>query len=550
MKSRRWIWLVVIAAAAVAAFLAPPDWATGDGAIVVERHGVEVERVAVALGSTAEITEGSIEVPRGVPVDDTIEVRVDAAAVGATADPLEQLTVSIELTDGSVEHIPVLRVDDGTAVAIRTAPQHATVVLALLAAVVVLWVTELVPLHVAGLSVPVVLVVFDVTGASAALAPFFSPIIVLFFGGFLLAEAMHRVELDRLAAAYIVSLAGASPLRLYLAFIGVSAAASMWMSNTAAVAVLLPIAMAVTAPVSDDSYRRAVVLGVAYAATVGGVGSAIGTPANQLAVEFLGEVVERDISFVRWFAFGLPAVALLLAPVAMWVWFRFSPQVAAHEVTDLQQAAIAERDAAGRLTGPQVEVLVTFLLILTGWLTQTWHGVHPGIVALAGAIVLMVLGRIETDDLGRISWPSLLTFGGGLAIGTAVATSGTSDWLVTRLDPIARLPDTLAILAVCAVTLALTTVASNTASAATLIPLAIPLAGLIGTDPVQLVILVAIVSSIDFALVIGTPPTMLAYDTGLFTTRRIFSIGIVLDVIGVVLVGTLLGRIWTTFGII
>ena len=118
--------------------------------------------------------------------------------------------------------------------------------------------------------------------------------------------------------------------------------------------------------------------------------------------------------------------------------------------------------------------------------------------------------------------PSLLTFGGGLAIGSAVAASGTSDWIVTRLGPLAELPTQLAI----------------------------PLAGLIGTDPVELVILVAIVSSIDFALVIGTPPTMLAYDTGLFTTRRIFSIGIALDIIGVLLVGLVLGRIWALLGVV
>jgi len=191
-----------------------------------------------------------------------------------------------------------------------------------------------------------------------------------------------------------------------------------------------------------------------------------------------------------------------------------------------------------------------FVAIFAGWLTQTWHEIHPGIVALAGAVVLMLLGRIETEDLGRISWPALLTFGGGLAIGTAVATSGTSDWLVSRLGSLADLPNWLAVLAVCAVTLLLTTVASNTASAATLIPLSIPLAGLIGTDPVQLVVLVAIVSSVDFALVIGTPPTMLAYETGMFTTRRIFSIGIVLDLVGLVLVGLVLTRIWSLLGIV
>ncbi len=550
MMRRAAVWMLMAAAAVAGSLLAPDEWTGGPGRLVVEHDGERVLERDIEIGAADPLALDGVMLPDGVPLDGAIDVLVDGPSLGIALERIEEIDVSIVLADGNVEQVPVLRLEGGTAVAARTPPRHTTVVLALLAAVVVLWISEVVPLHVAGLAVPVVLVLGDVMSADEALAPFFSPIIVLFFGGFLLAEAMRRVGLDRLAAARIVSLAGGGPVRLYLTFVAVSAVASMWMSNTAAVAVLLPIAIAVTAPVEDESYRRAIVLAIAYAATVGGVGSAIDTPANQLAISFLDDVAGREISFVRWFAFGLPAVALLLAPIAGWVWFRLAPRVAEGDVAQLRTAARAERRDAGRLDRPQVEVIAVFGLIFAGWLTQTWHDVHPGIVALAGAIVLMVLGRIETGDLGRISWSALLTFGGGLAIGTAVVSSGTSDWIVTRLGALANLPNWLAVLAVCTVTLLLTTVASNTASAATLIPLAIPLAGLIGTDPVELVVLVAIVSSIDFALVIGTPPTMLAYETGLFTTRRIFSIGIVLDLIGVVLVGVLVGHIWAAFGVI
>ena len=148
-----------------------------------------------------------------------------------------------------------------------------------------------------------------------------------------------------------------------------------------------------------------------------------------------------------------------------------------------------------------------------------------------------------------ISWPTLLTFGGGLTLGTFMVQTGTSDWIVARLGGLASWPTMFAVAAVAVVTLALTTVASNTGSAATLIPLAIPLAGLIGVEPTLLVAVVAIASSVDFALVIGTPPTMLAYSTELFTVREILRKGSVLDVMGILILIAAVVPLWQLFGI-
>ncbi|MGI9621205.1 MAG: SLC13 family permease [Acidimicrobiales bacterium] len=545
MKKRYWLWLVVVAAAVAAALVAPPQWRAGEGVLEVNIDD-EVVTLDVQIGDPSPLQVGRVTLPGGVPLSgDPIEVHIDAG--GST---FEDLSVALILTDGSTEDIPLLTVEDDVVIARRTAPNHADVVLALLAAVVVLWVTELVPLHVAGLTVPIVLVLGDVAGARTALAPFADPIIILFFAGFLMAEAMKRVGLDRLIASRLVGLAGGGPARLFAAVLGVSAVLSMFMSNTAAVTVTMPIALAVTAPVADDGFRRAVVLGLAYAATVGGVGSAIGTPANPLAITFLHEVVGRDINFVEWFAFGLPVVVLLLPIVGVWVWWRSNVSVDPSELAAVRQAAGEEQLAAGTLTKDQIQVLLVFGLVVAGWLTQTWHDTSPAIVALGGAVVLMGIGKIETEDLGRIAWPTLLTFGGGLALGTALVLSGTSDWIVTRLSGLADLPESLALLVVVGGTMAFTAVASNTASAATLIPFAIPLAGVVGLDPVLVVCLVAAASSIDFALVVGTPPTMLAYDTGLFTARRVFSVGIVLDIAGVIVLALVVTQVWRAFGLV
>jgi sodium-dependent dicarboxylate transporter 2/3/5 len=204
---------------------------------------------------------------------------------------------------------------------------------------------------------------------------------------------------------------------------------------------------------------------------------------------------------------------------------------------------------AGRPTRPQLTVMAVFLAVIAVWLTEPIHGLETGIVALGGAVALAVLGLVEPDDLGRISWSSLLTFGGGLTLGVFVVETGTSDWIATQLGGLAHLPGPLVVGIVAGVALLLTTIASNTASAAMTIPLAIPLATIVGVDPVVLVLAVAIASSIDFALVIGTPPTMLAYSTGLYTPGRIFRVGAVLDVVGLVILVTLVVWIWQLVGI-
>ncbi len=258
----------------------------------------------------------------------------------------------------------------------------------------------------------------------------------------------------------------------------------------------------------------------------------------------------KVITFGEWFGFGLPMVITFLPIMAGYLWVVSGVQVSSERFEHAAAIADEQRSSAGPLTRPQVEVVAVFGAVMALWLTQSWHDLNTGIVALAGAIALFVLGRLETADLGRISWPTLLTFGGGLTLGRFMVTTGTSDWMVTRLDGLGDWPDLLAVLAVAIVALVLTTVASNTAAAATLIPLAVPLAGIIGVEPVLLVVVVAVASSVDFALVIGTPPTMLAYSTQLFTVREILRKGAPLDAVGIVLLVLVVVPIWRLLGLL
>jgi sodium-dependent dicarboxylate transporter 2/3/5 len=529
VQGTRWsIVLAAIIAATVVALTAPAPWPDGDRSIEIAYDGPGTVTSRVEHGETTHV---AIHV-----VDGETTIRPE----------LTEVQINLVLPDGSRELVPILRWDaeSGELIAKRHAPTHLALALALLAAIVILWVSEAIPLWVSSLIVPLVLVIVGAQGAREALAPFFHPVIALFFGGFLLAEAMRRAKLDRRVALLIVVRAGKSPATLFAALLGTSAFLSMWMSNTAATALLIPIAIAVTEPLGNKAYKKAVVLGIAYAATLGGVGSAIGTPANPIAIEFLDQFVGEPISFVGWFAIGLPMVVLFLPVVGYYLWRRSRISIEAGVFDEARAKAQLELAELGPVRREELTVLAVFVLVVATWLTQQWHGLNTGIVAVGGAVLLAIFGRLKDEDLARISWSSLLTFGGGLAMGGFIVQSGTSDWVAARFVLLAGLPAAIGVTAVALLALVFTAFASNTASAAILIPLAIPLAGILGVDARTLVLVVAVASSLDFALVIGTPPTMIAFSTRLFTAREIFRTGIVLDLAAVLLLVTVVVAIW------
>lgn len=425
-------------------------------------------------------------------------------------------------------------------------PYKAKISTALVFAVGALWLTEMVPLAAASLMIPVVIVVTAVTDPHTVLQPFFHPIVVLFFAGFLLAEGMHRTGVDRIIALNILKRASLEPAYLMVTMIGLTAFLSMWMSNTASVAIIIPIALAVLEKIPGDhqrtGFRRALILGIAYAATVGGIGSAIGTPANILAMTFLNELTGAQMGFVNWFYYGLPLVIVMI-PI-IWLYLILVFRVKLHHVGPHLNHEVYEKELKemGGLSKDQLLLLVVFVAIVGLWITDRWHHIHSAIVALGGVIILFFAETIKKEDLNRINWDALLTFGGGLALGNMLVMTGVSDWIALKLTRLANFPPLLVVFLVAGLTLLIGAFISNTACAAMLIPLAIPLAKILHMDPRLLVTVIAIASSIDFALVVGTPPTMMAYSTGFFEAKDIFKRGVVLDLIGILVLS--FGVIW------
>ncbi len=514
----------------------------------------DVTEVAVSEGGYRLLVEGRDA--HQYALGQRIEFRLQVLDAQGEPVPLtlDQATSRIRGEGRTQTLPPTSRSDDGWLTFTLRIPYKAQITTGLLFAVAGLWLTELVPLSAASLLIPVVLVVTSVAEPGVVLQRFFDPIVVLFFAGFLLAEGMNRTGVDRIIALNILKRASLKPAYLMLTMISLSAFLSMWMSNTASVAMLIPIALAVLAKIpgeiSRTGFRRALILGIAYAASVGGIGSAIGTPANMLAMSFLGEFAGAKLGFADWFAYGLPVV-IIMVPI-IWLYLLLSFRVRLRHVGDHLSHDVYEKELTemGGLKKEQRLLLVVFMGIVALWLTDFWHGIDPAIVALGGVLILFFTETVEKEDISRINWDALLTFGGGLALGNILVLTGVSDWVALQLTGLVTLPPLLVVFLVGGITLAIGALISNTACAAMLIPLAIPLAQILHLDPRLLVAVVAIGSSIDFALVIGTPPTMMAYSTGLFKVSDIFKRGIVLDVIGIVILTLGVIWIWRWLGVI
>ena len=448
---------------------------------------------------------------------------------------------------------PTGQEDEGLAFTMHL-PYKAKIATGLLFAVAALWLTELVPLAATALLIPVVLVITGVTDANTIFQPFAHPIIMLFLAGFLMAEGMKRTEVDRLLALLLLRRASLQPMYLMLTMMGLTAVLSMWMSNTASVAIVIPIALAVLDKIPQElgktGFRRAMILGVAYAATVGGIGSAIGTPANILAMTFLNEFTGAELTFTDWFLYGLPMVIIMVPLIWLYLLLVFRVQLnnlGAHFSHDVYER---ELKGMGGLNNEQRTLLLLFTAVIGLWLSEQWHHIPTTIVALGGVFVLFYSGTVKQEDLNQINWNALLTFGGGLAIGTILVTTGVSDWIALQLTGLATLPTILVVLLISSFTLLVGAFISNTACAAMLIPMAIPLAQILQIDPRLLVAVIAIASSTDFALVVGTPPTMMAYSTGLFGAKDIFQRGIILDILSILVLTFGVIWIWQILGVV
>ena len=401
-----------------------------------------------------------------------------------------------------------------------------------------LWFSEAMPLHVTALLSTLLLIVLASVSPGAAFAPYFNPTIVLFFGGFMLARAMQKHGLDRQLATRFISRFGSGPRGFLLGAMIITAFLSMWVSNTAAAAMMLPIALFAVSGSrlrpGKSNYGRAVVLGIAFAATIGGIATVVGTPPNGITVAELS-AHGISVNFAEWLYYGLPFAAILL-PIAWLILTSVYPP-------EIQEVSVPKESGGWTLEHGKVLLAASVAVVL--WITSFLHGIPDSAVAILAVVLLYLLGLLETADLSKIDWATLLLFGGGLSLGAAMDSSGLFDFMGEALGAaISGYSGYAVFLFVISLTVLMTLSASNTATAALIVPLAASLAEATGMGIKELAIMAGIATSIDFIVPVGTPPSAVAYSTGYISVGDMARAGILITIAGALLLATLAWLYW------
>jgi sodium-dependent dicarboxylate transporter 2/3/5 len=433
---------------------------------------------------------------------------------------------------------------------------------AILGLTIVLWVTEAIPMAATALLGPALCVVFGVAKDKDVFASFGNPICMLFIGSFLLAQAMQKHDLDRRLALNLLCLPGVAktPGRVLAALGALTAVLSMWMSNSAITAVMLPIALGVlhASPRLSETpgAKSGVVLMIAFAASIGGLATPVGTPTNLVALAALKEYLGRQVSFFEWMYLAVPlSLGLMVA-----LFFILRPRGShAFEGTDVITEFRKQRDGLGPIRPGERNAAIAFFLALTLWM-------YPGLAELIGGdgafgsawlkshfpeetiglitgLLLFFLPistrerkfTIDWSDAKQIDWGTVLLFGGGLALGKAIFDTGLAKNIGDGVIATLGHPSQGALIATAIVlSILLSEATSNTASASVMVPMMIAVSQSAGVNPVPVALATCLACSFGFMLPISTPPNALAYGTGLVRLPVMVRSGIILDFVGAI----------------
>lgn len=403
--------------------------------------------------------------------------------------------------------------------------------LALLLFVAILWFSEVVHISVTALMIPIIAAVmgFEGMNTKAALSNFADPVIFIFFGGFALATALHMQKLDRKIAFYLVSLAGGNMLVAALLIFAVTAFMSMWISNTATAAMMLPLALGVMSHLDRTKNRNSyvfVLLGVAYSASIGGLGTLVGSPPNALTARELGW------DFADWMKIGIPMMLILMPIMIATLWFVFRPKFS-------QEAGEMGEQEEVEWTPIRIVTALLFVATALSWIFSSKITALLGttstdsLIALTAAVFVVVLGCARWKDVvDNTDWGVLLLFGGGITLSKVMQVSGASAVLGQMVaDTFGGAHPLIVIFVVCTFIIILTEFTSNTASAALLVPVFAGVATQMGLPPELLVVVIGIGASCAFMLPVATPPNAIVFGSGLIKQREMIRAGLVLNII-------------------
>jgi solute carrier family 13 (sodium-dependent dicarboxylate transporter), member 2/3/5 len=422
------------------------------------------------------------------------------------------------------------------------------------------WATEAVPVAATALLPLVYLPLFGVLRLDAAATPYAGSIIFLLLGGFIIAMALQRWNLHRRIALNVLRRFDASPSALVAGFMIASAVMSMWVSNTATTLMMVPIALSVAEAVScpGNEKRRfivALLLGVAYAASIGGFGTLIGTPPNAMAAAFLKQSRGIDISFVQWMGLGVPMIFLLL-PLAWLTLTRIAFPLKGLQVEGGKVHVEKALSALGPLSAPERRTAWMLAVVAASWIARPLLNDLPALarlddtmIAIAGAIAMFVIPSGSQKEKGsfllnwewavKIPWGVLLLFGGGLSLAYAIDVTGLATWLGHGLSALAALHPFFLLLSIVSLIVFLTELTSNTATTAALLPILGAIAAISGSDPIMLEAPAALAASCAFMLPVATGPNAIVFASGQVTIPDMVRAGFVLNLFSIAVIAGL-----------
>lgn len=429
------------------------------------------------------------------------------------------------------------------------------------------WMCEAIPIPATALLPLILMPLCGLLPMREAAAPYASELIFLFMGGFLIALSMQRWNLHRRIALLVVCCFGFAPDRLVLGFMVASAALSAFVSNTVTALMMMPIGMAVIQHVIAEGRRSGLdenidfspqnfafgtnlMLGIAYACSIGGIATLIGTPPNTVLAGYLQHTYGFEITFARWMQVGVPLSVIMLG--LCWVWLtRFANPMRLTRVPGGRDLIQAELRSLGPMCRGEMITAVVFGLTALAWiLRDTVAGFWPApamisdaVIGMTGGLLLFVVPvnrhgefAMNWEWAAKLPWGMLILFGGGLSLACGFERTGLSSWLAGRIELLSGAPVLILVLAVTVLIIFLTELTSNTATAAMAMPVLCAVALGIGENPLLLLVPAALAASCAFMLPVATPPNAIVFGSGNVTMSQMIKSGFALNIIGIVLV--------------
>ncbi|HET9403106.1 MAG TPA: SLC13 family permease [Burkholderiales bacterium] len=439
------------------------------------------------------------------------------------------------------------------------------------------WLTEAVDIEVTALLPIVTFPLFGVAPLSKVLPPYAADVIFLFMGGFIIGLAIERWGLDRRIAFFTLRLVGARPGAIIGGFMAVTAFLSMWVSNTACAAMMVPIAMSVIDlvlrsrtgvglkdggiprdRVPERNFATGLLLCIAYSASIGGIATIIGSPPNGIAVRYIQQTFQKEVSFFDWLMIGGP-FTLIFLPIAWLLMTRFLFRSDIGEIAGGRQHFDAEYRKLGALTRGEKVVLAVFSVTAFLWIfspllkgvviadVKPLAALSDAVIAMLAAMALFLIPvdpakgvrAMDWDTAVKLPWGVLMLFGGGLTLATAIEANGVSEFIGNSSRGLSGLHPLVLLLAITAMTVFLSELTSNTAQVATMVPVLAAMAPVLGMNPYVLILACTLGASSAYMMPVGTPPNAIVFGTGLIRLPQMMKAGFWLNLAGILVITAL-----------